>query len=434
MTWWVVLLIAFGSLMIFFCLGMPVAIAFFALDIIGLLVLFGPSGLSIISNSIYESLAVFTLSPIPMFILLGEILFQSGTIRIVFDGIDKVIGGLRARLLIVVIVVSTILGALSGSGMAVAAMLGAAVLPEMNERGYGNRLSIGSILGGATLIPLVPPSIVAVLIGSLANVSISKLLISGILPGILNASLFLAYIIVAVKIKPSLAPIYGKPTSWNEKFFAICKLLPFSLILFLVMGLMMMGIATPAESAATGVIGAIFISACYRRLGFQMMKKALLETLRVSAMIFLIVASAKAFSQILAISGSTNSLVEIVLQIELHPIAVLIIMQLIPFFLGFFLDQFSIMLICIPVYLPVVDSMQFDAIWFWCLFLINMTVGAITPPFGFALYTLKAAAPDTPLHDIYWAAFPFVGIIMIGVVLMVFFPQICTWLPNLLIQ
>ncbi len=187
MEWWLILIIAFGLLIALFCMGLPIAFSFLALDIVGLYLLFGEKGMGLLSNSIFDSVASFTMSPIPLFILLGEIFYQSKVVNYAFDAIDKWVGGVRARLHIVTLIFATIFGAISGAGMAMAAMLGTSVLPEMNKRGYDKKLSLGVIMGGACLDPLIPPSILAVLIGSLANVSIAKLLISGTGPGLVLA-------------------------------------------------------------------------------------------------------------------------------------------------------------------------------------------------------------------------------------------------------
>jgi len=434
MEWWLLLTIAFGLLIVLFCLGLPIAIAFLALDIVGLNLIFGAKGMALLSNSIFESVATFTLSPIPMFVLLGEIFYQSHAVDIAFDAIDKWVGGIRARLHVVTLLFSTLWGAISGAAMAVAAMLGTTVLPEMERRGYDKRLSIGVILGGASLDPLIPPSVLAVLVGSLANISIAKILISGFGPGFLYSAIFIIYVLVAVRLNPKLGPIYKISSTPREKMLSLAKLLPFGLIIFLILGLMMLGIATPTESAATGVIGAIVLAICYRRLTFQTMKNALFGTIRVSAMILLIVAGSKAFSQILAISGATRGLVQTVVGFELSPFLLLAVMQAIPLFLGCFIDQMSIMMITIPIYLPVVQVAGFDPIWFWCLFLINMTVGGITPPFGLVLFVMKGTTPTTPLEEIYKGAIPFVLMVILGMILIVIFPEIAVWLPNQFVQ
>jgi tripartite ATP-independent transporter DctM subunit len=390
--------------------------------------------MGLLSNSIFDSVASFTMSPIPLFILLGEIFYQSKVVNYAFDAIDKWVGGVRARLHIVTLVFATIFGAISGAGMAMAAMLGTTVLPEMNKRGYDRKLSMGVIMGGACLDPLIPPSILAVLIGSLANVSIAKLLISGTGPGLVLASLLVIFVLVIVKINPKLAPLYTTSSTLREKMVSLLLFLPFILVIFLVIGLMLIGVATPTESAAVGVIVAIAMALCYRKFSFQMLKDSLEGTIKVSGMILLIVAGSKAFSQVLAISGATRGLVELVVGFKLSPLGLLAVMQLIPLLLGCFIDQVAIMMITIPVYLPVVATAGFDPIWFWCLFLINMTVGGITPPFGYILFTLKATAPDIPLEEVYRAAAPFLLIVIFCMLLLVMFPEIALVFPSLMVQ
>lgn len=430
MEWWVVLIIAFGALCVLFCIGLPISISFLTLDIIGLYLIFGQKGMALLTNSIFNSVGSFTLSTVPLFILLGEIFYQSKVVNFAFDFIDKWVGGVRARLHIVTIVFGTIFGAISGSGIAMAAMLGTTVLPEMEQRGYEKKLSMGVIMGSACLDPLIPPSLLAVLIGSLANVSIAKILISGIGPGLVLAALLIIYVLIAIKLNPKLAPVYLISSSLREKMVSLFLFLPFVIIIFLVMGLILIGVATPTESAGVGVIAAMIMAGCYRKLTFKMIKDSVWGTIKVNGMIFLIIAGSNAFSQILSISGATRGLAGLVVGLEMSPLVLLIVMQLIIFFLGCFIDQVSIMMITIPVYVPVVLAARFDPIWFWCLYLVNSTVGAITPPFGYILFTLKATAPQTPLHDVYRAAIPMVLVVVLCMVCIIIFPEIALWLPN----
>ncbi len=431
MDWWVILVISFGALVALFCMGLPIAIAFLAIDIIGLYLLFGAKGMSLLGNSIFESVATFSLSPIPMFVLLGEIFYESEVVDIAFDTIDKWVGKVRARLHLVTLLFATIFGAISGSGMAMASMLGSTVLPEMNRRGYDKHLSLGVIMGGSCIDPLIPPSIGFVLIGGLANVSVGKLLISGIGPGILLLIFLVAYVFIYVKIKPNAAPVYLVSSSLGEKIKSLFHFIPFLIIIFLVVGLMMLGIATPTESAGAGVIGGIVVAACYRRLTFQMVMKCLWSTIRVTAMIFLIIAGAKAFAQILAISGGAQGLVSLILSLQLSRWGLLFLMMLIPAILGCFIDGVAIMMMTIPIYIPVVATAGFDPIWFWCMFQINITLGGITPPFGIFLFALKATDPESRLEEVYRAAIPFVVIVIFCITVVALFPGIAVWLPNI---
>lgn len=430
MEWWMIAIIAFGSLILFFLLGLPIAFGFLALDIIGLNLLFGAKGLKLLTPSIYESVGSFALSPIPMFIFLGEIFYQSQAVDIAFNAIDKWIGGLRARLHIVTLIFATVFGAISGSGTAMAAMLGKTTLPEMEKRGYDHKLSLGVIMGGSILDPLIPPSILAVVLGSLANVSVAKLLVSGFGPGFLLAALFIIYVLVVVKINPKLAPIYLVPSSFEEKMWSLVRLLPFGLIIFLVLGLMMLGITTPTESAATGALAGLILAACLQKLTFQVVRDSLWSTIKVSGMVLLIIAGSKAFAQILGLSGATKGIVGLLGTTELPIFVVFIILQIIPLILGCFIDSVSIMMIVIPIFTPVINFVGFDPLWFWCLFLINVTLGAITPPFGLILFTLKATVPKTPLEEVYRASVPIIIIGLLGMLAVVIFPAISVWLPN----
>jgi tripartite ATP-independent transporter DctM subunit len=430
MEWWMFIIIFFGLLIFIFLLGIPIAFGFLVLDIIGLYLLIGAKGIKLIIPSIFDSVANFTLSPILMFILLGEIFYQSRAVDIAFLAIDKWVGGIRARLHIVTLLFATIFGAISGSGLAMAAMMGTTILPEMEKRGYDHKLSLGVVMGGALLDPLIPPSLLAVMVGSLANVSVAKILVSGLGPGFLLAIFFIIYVLVAVKINPKLAPVYLSSTSLGEKIWSLIRLLPFGLIIFLVLGLMMLGIATPTESAATGVIGALILALCLGKLTFQTLKGALWSTVKISGVILLIIAGSKGFSQILALSGATHGMVKFITNVELHPYMVFIMLQIIPLILGCFIDAVASMMILIPIFLPILDLVKFDPLWFWCLFLININLGGITPPFGMVLYTLKATTPKTPLEEIYRAAIPFIIINLLGMLAVIIFPEIAVWLPN----
>jgi len=429
--WWLIIIIAFGSLIIFFCTGLPIAISFMALNVIGLLLLYGVKGLVLLPNSIYESVATFTMTPIPLFILLGEILFQSRAVDICFNAMDKWVGSVKARLHIVTLIFSVIFGAISGAAMASCAIMGTIVLPEMLRRGYNKKMSCGVIMAGSCLDPLIPPSVLAVIIAGMANVSVAKLLISGIGPGLLLGAIFMLYVITLIKVKPDYAPAYTATSTFREKIESLLHLLPFLVIIFLVLGLLLLGIATPTESAATGVMGGLFVSALFGHLTMDVMKKSLINTIKITATILIILASSKAYSQILAISGGARGLVETVSNLHWHPLWMLAIMQGIPLLLGCFIDQYSIMMICIPIYFPILEVLKFDPLWFWCLFLINMTVGGITPPFGFILFVMKSVAPkEITLMDVYHSSTPFVIMTVIGMFLVVIFPGIAVWLPN----
>jgi tripartite ATP-independent transporter DctM subunit len=277
--------------------------------------------------------------------------------------------------------------------------------------------------------------LLAIIVGSLADVSIAKLLIAGVIPGLLIGGIFLVYTFVRIAINSSLAPENvtgerGEVTN-GDKMIAIVKTLPFMIVMFSVMGFIMLGIATPSESAATGVVGSLITAAIYRKLSIKMIWASLLAAVTVSAMILVIMAMSKMFTQLLAFTGATSQLVNLVVNLGYAPIIMLLIMLAVPFILCMFIDTIAVILLTIPIYQPVVNALEFDPVWFWLLFLVNITLGAITPPFGYTLFAFKAVVPEMSISDVYRATWPFVALFIVGIMMIIVFPSIATWMPNL---
>lgn len=433
MEWYWTLSIGIALLVVLFMTGAPIFLAFLIIIVSGVLMLLGDSAFGMVVNSIYETATTASLGTVPLFILLGEILFRSGCMEVLLDSIDKLVGRVRGRQYILSISLSTVLGALSGSAIAVGAMLGRSLLPIMRRRGYDTRLSIGTILAGACLAPIIPPSILAIIVGTLADVSIASLLIAGVIPGIFLAVLFVTACLIKVRLDPSLAPTEeaGETIDLKGKLRAAAGLLPFTFIIFMVMGLIMLGVATPSESAATGVFGAIVTAAYYRRLSFRMLYESVGEAALLASVIMLILCSAVMFTQLLAFTGATAALTEVVTTMDVNRWVMFFMMMLLPFILCMFIDQLGLMLIVIPIYLPILKVLEFDPVWFWLLFLLNITLGAITPPFGYVMFAVKAAAQDVSMGEIFNASWLFVGLTLFGMLLMTLFPGIVTFLPEL---
>ena len=436
MVWWGTLSGGLALLLGAFMTGAPIFIAFLVINIAGVLIVLGQPGFGMVANSIFETTNIAALSAVPLFILMGELLFRSGSIDILFDSVDKLVGKVRGRQYVLCIVLSTIFGALSGAAMGVAAMMARTLYPGMIERKYDSRLSTGAILAGASLAPIIPPSVLVIIIGTLADVSIAGLLIAGIVPGLLLSSMFLIYIFARVRANPELAP-YGdsdtapEVTMW-EMVVAVLRVLPFAIIIFCVMGFILLGIATPSESAATGVLGALLTAVYYRKLNWQMISESVTSAAFITSMILVIMASSKMFSQLLAFTGSTRELTTLIVTLDFEPYVMLFIMMLIPFILCMFIDQIALMLVVIPIYQPLLGTLGFDPIWFWLIMLLNVTVGGITPPFGYTMFAFKGSAPHVPLKDIFNATWPFVGIFLVGMIVIAAFPPLATWLPGLL--
>jgi len=435
MAWYGILSVGLLILFTLFLTGAPVFVAFLMAVLAGIGAVIGTAGFPMLANSILSTTTTTSMASIPLFILMGELLFRSGTMDVLFRSIDTLIGRVKGRQYVLVVSLSAVFGALSGVAMAVAAMLGRAVMPGMHERGYNRKIAAGLILAGASLAPIIPPSLLAIIVGTMADVSISKLLIAGIVPGILLSFIFLVYVFIRIKFDPTLAPATveseHEDTTAGQKIMAVTHCLPFLMVIFSVMGLIMLGIATPSESAATGVVGALLTAAVYRKLSFKMIIESAAAAISVSAMILVIMAASKMFTQLLAFTGSTTALVGLVADLDLDNITMLVMMLAVPFLLCMFIDTIAVMLITIPIYQPVIDSIGFDPVWFWLLFLVNITLGAITPPFGYTLFAFKAVVPEMSVADVFRASWPFVALYMAGIAIMIMFPGIVTFVPGL---
>lgn len=434
MEWYWFLVLTISLLVVLFTIGLPVFIAFLALNLFGLWILIGPKGYGLFVNSLYETVTSTTLTTIALFVLMGEILFRSGAIDVIFDSLDRLLGNIKGRLYYFVIALSAIFGALSGSALAVTAMLGRSALPTMQTRGYDEKISVGLILGGSCLAPIIPPSLLVIIIGSMVDASIARLLIAGIIPGLILAGLFVLYVWIVTSRNQDLVPATDSRIHKPEisAVRAAVNLLPFSIIIFFVLGLIILGVATPSESAATGILGSLIVSVFYGHLSWKMLSKCVLSSVGISAMIIIILASSKLFGQLLSFAGATSGLVSLVGGLDLESIWILILLLLIPFIACMFIDQIAFMMVAIPIYVPLIALYEFDQIWFWTLFLIVISVGSLTPPFGYNLFAIKGARPTISMGMIYKAAWPIVTCFLGAIALLIIFPRLVTFLPGLL--
>ncbi len=433
MEWWAVLAIFIGGLILLLLSGFPIAFAFLLVDLAGILVFWGPRGFEQVALQIAGSLSTFTLAPIPMFILMGEIMFHSGVAFQTIDVLDKWLGRLPGRLSLMAAAGGTLFSALSGSTLANTAMLGTVLLPDMKKRGYKTSMAVGPIVGVGGLAMLIPPSALAVVMASIAHISVGKILVAGVIPGLFLGFLFALYIIIRCWLNPDLAPSYKVARiSWAEKFVAVIKyVLPLGLIIFMVLGLMLLGLATPTEAAATGVVSTVIVTMFFKRFSWRMLKKSLIGTLEIMIMVFMIIAASNTFSSILAFSGATHGLIGVIENLEVPPLLILISMQIVVFLLGMFMETISIMMICLPIFMPIVKMLGFDPIWFGVIMLINFEMGLITPPFGMLLFVMKGVAPDdVTMGEICWAAVPFILCYTLAMALIISFPALAIWLPT----
>jgi tripartite ATP-independent transporter DctM subunit len=434
-------LVLFGGLVAVMGLGLPVAFAFLALNILGaLLFLGGEVGLAQLARNAVQSITSFSLTPISFFVLMGEVLFHTGVAMKAIDAFALLIRRVPARLSVIAIVAGTVFSAISGSTIATTALLGSLMLPTMLARGYDPRMAMGPIMGIGGVDMLIPPSALTVLLGSLAGISISGLLIGGIVPGLALSLMFVGYIVARALADPALAPDQMLQDGAGEGPSGLARVLPFMihvvplvLIFALVVGAMTGGFATPTEAAAIGAAGTIVAAALYRGLTPANLMRALLGTVAISGTILFIIVGATTFAQVLSFSGVVNGLVGAVTGLGLSAAVLIIAMLAILLFLGCFVDQVSMMLITLPFFMPLVQRYGIDPVWFGVLFLICMQLGLLTPPFGLLLFTMKGVAPPSiSMHQIYAASLPYVVMSLLMLALIFAFPPLATWLPAVL--
>src|SRR5712692_7919774 len=437
MSWIEGSILLFGGLVALMSLGLSVAFGFLAVNIVAALIfLGGEPGLSQLARNSVQSITSFSLTPIPFFVLMGEVLFHTGVALKAIDAFAVLIRRVPGRLSVIAIVAGTVFSAISGSTIATTALLGSLMLPTMLQRGYEPRMAMGPIMGIGGVDMLIPPSALTVLLGSLAGISIAGLLIGGIVPGLILSVMYVGYIIARATMRPELAP--DEPVEEGPRGLArwtpfATHVVPLVLIFGLVIGAMTGGWATPTEAAAIGAAGTIVAAALYRSLTFANLMKALTGTVAVSGTILFIIVGATTFSQVLSFSGVVNGLVGLVTGMELSATTLIIAMLLILLFLGCFVDQVSMMLITLPFFMPLIQRYEIDLIWFGVLFLICMQLGLLTPPFGLLLFTMKGVAPPTiTMSQIYMAAMPYIAMSLLILVLIFFFPLVATWLPAVL--
>ena len=434
MEWYWSLALLLGSFFLLVALGLPVVFAFFGVNVIFLWVFMGSAGLELMIDSIYGSLSVFVLLPITLFILMGEVMFRSGIATQMIDALDRWLGRLPGRLALLSVGSGALMATLSGASIGTTAMLARTLSPAMEQRGYKKTMSIGPLLGSGGLAIMIPPSALGVILAVVANVSVGKLLIAIVIPGILMALSYVLYIVLACTLNPSLAPAYSvSPTPLRRKLLLTLKyILPLSTIIFLVTGVIFLGVATPTEAAALGTAGAFALAACYRGLSWNITREALLSTLRISVMVLVILAAAQAFTQLLAYTGATRYLAQWASALPVSAIWVIVMMHVVTLVLGGPLGGIPLIMMTIPIFIPVVKALGFDPVWFCVVMLINVELAQITPPFGILLYIVRGAVPNTTMAQVNRAAGPIVLCHLLIMGLIIAFPALAMWLPAMM--
>lgn len=436
LSWPILLIIFFGGATVMMMSGMPVAFGFLFVNMLAAWMLWGGiTGLQHLMYSTFDSISHFNFLPVPMFMLMGEIMFRSGTATTMIDAVDKWLGRLPGRLSLLAVASGTLIATLTGATMASVAMLGQVLVPQMQAKGYRKEMILTPILASGGLAIMIPPSGLAVIVGAIGDISIGQILIAIIMPGLLMAAVIALYIILRCKLKPELAPAgevktYPLSVKIRETVYYV---LPIAIVIFLVIGVMMLGIATPTEAAVTGAFGTLILAAIYKKLNFKLFRESVSDSVKISVMCFMMIVTASSFSQIMAFSGATIGLSELAASLPVSPIVIVIAMQVVVLIMGCFMDTIGIIMITIPIFMPIVNILHIDPVWFAVLYMINCAIAAISPPFGLSLFVMKGVASrDTTMGDVFKSGAIASGIDIVVMAIVMAAPVIAMWLPGLM--
>jgi tripartite ATP-independent transporter DctM subunit len=428
LTW-----LMFGSLFLLLLTGYPLAFLVGGVAVGFIAWLWSPDALALVPQRVWNNMTQYLLAAIPLFIFMASMLEKSGLIEEIFDVAYKWLGRVPGGLAVATIAASTVLAAMVGVIGAAVVTMALVALPSMLSRGYSPVLAAGTVMAGGTLGILIPPSVLAIIYGLVANQSVGELYLGSVLPGLLLSGLYMLFSILYALINPKGAPRIPKeeaPT-WAERWRALRRIWAPLVLIFLVLGTIFLGLAAPTEAAAVGAFGAMMVAALHRKLSWQNLRLALEQTAKATAMVLWIIFGANAFVAFYIAQGGDRYISELLLGTGLSPWGILILMQLILIILGMFLDWVGILLLAVPVFVPIIRDLGFDPLWFGVLYLVNMQMSFLSPPFGYALFYVRGVAPQIPMGTIYRAAIPFLLLQLTGLVILMLFPGLATWLPSL---
>ena len=425
-------LIVIGGFLLLLFLGMPVFGALGMSSVTGILLVQGVRGLGAVPGVIYDRLTVFPLVAVPLFILMGEIIFHSGIGSNIFTATNRWCNRLPGSMGMASVAACAIFSALCGVSVAGAATIGSFAIPEMLRRGYNKSLATGCVAASGGLALLIPPSVALILYGVVGDESVGKLFIAGIVPGIVLAGLMMGYIFIIGLLRPELAPRSTEDVSWRMKFDALFQIWPVVLLIVLVLGSIYKGIATPTEAAAVGCVGALILSYFKKKLDWKTFRNILRSTISTSTMIMLIFASALLFGYVLTRLQVPQALASYVATLDMPNWVILICIFALLYIMGMFMDVVSVILISTPILLPIVLQMGYSSLWFGIVMAIACEIGTETPPVGLNLFVIKGVSPPSvSLMDIIRGAIPFALVETVGLIIFIVFPDLVLWLPNL---
>jgi tripartite ATP-independent transporter DctM subunit len=428
LTW-----LMFGSLFLLLLTGYPLAFLVGGVAVGFIAWLWSPDALALVPQRMWNNMTQYLLAAIPLFIFMASMLEKSGLIEEIFDVAYKWLGRVPGGLAVATVAASTVLAAMVGVIGAAVVTMALVALPAMLRRGYSPVLAAGTVMAGGTLGILIPPSVLAIIYGLVANQSVGELYLGSVLPGLLLSGLYMLFSVVYALLNPKSAPRIPleEAPSWAERWRSLRAIWAPLLLIFLVLGTIFLGLAAPTEAAAVGAFGAMLVAALHRKLTLQNLRLALEQTAKATAMVLWIIFGANAFVAFYVAQGGDRYISELLLSTGLSPWGILILMQVILIILGMFLDWVGILLLAVPVFVPIIRDLGFDPLWFGVLYLVNMQMSFLSPPFGYALFYVRGVAPQIPMGTIYRAAIPFLLLQLTGLILVMLFPGLATWLPSL---
>lgn len=423
-------LLMVAGLFLLLAMGAEIFVAIGTVGAIALVVLMGQS-LDRFAYTAWSELASFSLTAVPLFVFMGAMFGSSGVVRTLFRGADKLLSFLPGGMAASSIIASAVFGAISGSSIASVAAFGNSILPEMTKLGYKPRLAIGSIVMGGTLSVLIPPSVILIVYGGYQQVSVPRLFAGGVIPGLILAFLYLITIFVVVRVEPDLVPAHP-PMTRREKLSGFKDVLPVVAIIGLILGFIFGGVMTPTEAASIGAILSMALAAAYKKLNRHTLHQAALGAVKVTAMIMPLIVVVKVFGYVFNYLGATEVMSSLLLGLPLGKYGILAFIFLIYIILGTFMEGISIMLLSLAFVGPVITDLGFGFIWFGVIIVIVNELGLVTPPFGLNLFALHGVAPEYSLFTIARAALPFYPAVLITLALCTIYPELVTWLPQVL--
>jgi len=430
----IITLLIFGTLFLLLALGVPVAFALGAVGVGFTIFLWGAPSLFNMAIVIFKNMSSAVLLAIPLFLLMANLLQHSGIADTAYETAYRWMGPLRGGLAMGTVLICTAFAAMSGVSGAATVTMGLIAIPSMLKRGYDKRIAVGCVAAGGVLGIVIPPSVIMILYASFTRESVGGLFFGGIVPGVLIAMLHVIYIGIRSYLQPNLAPAIAPEdrVGWREKIVSLRAIVLPVVLIVLVLGSIWTGAATPTEAAGVGALGALLCAAIYRRVNWNMLNDSIRTTLRITCMVMWIVAAATAFNSLYVAIGARELVTDLILSLEVNPWIILIGMQITLFFFGCIMDDYAIVMLAAPIYVPIINTLGFDSLWFGILFILNMQMAYLTPPYGFNLFYLKGIVPKgVTMGDIYRSIVPFVLLQGTGLVLVMIFPQLALWLPSM---